>query len=861
MEQVMTPTAQWTVLVQSSGDALAVGARGPGLELGFLGTPSGFTPPEIETWLAELISVAGTTGSDSPVLWDPASSIPIPRTLHQALSGLLFYEAELWGGAAERSPCAVACLTAGTCVAFGWTGSGRVEILLDGRPFEPEWVVVRDQEGRHARAFVADARQQLEVRVSWPATSGGTVPVEGEIEARWPGLPMEAPEAATDPEPVRAAECVDSAVAETRIQLDECADSAVAETRIQPDECADSAGAETRIQPDECVDSEAVEPRIQSDECVDSEVVETPVEPAVPGGDDPEPRSGRRRGAWHFRSWMDRLAGLRPREDKLPESAQLEPIAHDVPGVPDLLPEPEPEIAEAPVVVEATPEPEIENEACEPVAEERLTAEGEPSVDPFDLGPLAALEPEPAVAGPAVQVEPVQIESVPAPGPTAMEPAVPSEPMPGPEPMAGGSATGPESRPEVRPEDIAVGATEAESDRVRQRPVVRRPAWPEPEESVMSDGRPFWQRRWFGLAVVVVLFAAGWLVGQVDFSRGARDVSSAFKAIGLGPARYDVTVASRPSGAWITVDGIDQAKRTPATLELKPGAHEVVLSFSGVGGSSHTVNGRRGQRVALDVELWGSLKVTVPGGSVPISVAVDGVQRGYAPLDVEQLQPGIHRLQFSGPGVAPWEQTVEVHVNRTAELVAQPIASPATGVLEVRSTLADETGSEPLTGAQVWIDGQLFGVTPLRLELPRGPHSVRVRHRNEEGPVQVIELPGGNLRYATIELGMNLDAPRLVAALPERIPFGRPTVLSASLDGAREGDVREMWLHVRTPEGAWRRYPMTIMNAPGGPVGVAVFPTVLFDARGRAAWYVSASTPMGDEYFTEMRPAQAASRP
>ena len=862
MERVVTPTAQWTVLVRSSGDALAVRARGPGLELGFLGTPSGFTPPEIETWLTELIGMAGTTGSDSPVLWDPVSSIPIPRTLHQALSGLLFYEAELWGGAGERSPCAIACLTAGAGVAFGWTGSGRVEILLDGRPFEPEWILVRDQEGGTARAFVTDARLQLEVRVSWPAASGGLVQAEGEIEARWPGLSIEAPEVAT--------------------------------------ETSDDAATEPEpAQPGGCADGEVVETQAERGGCADGEAVETQAEPALSGGNDPEPRPDRRRGVWHFRSWMDRLAGLRTHEDTLPEPAHPEPIAHDVPGVPDLLPEPEPEaevaeasaivetlpepqVAEAPAIFEPIPEPEaaealasivwmpepeIEQEACEPAAAGMVAAECGPSVDPFEVGALAAFEVEPAAAEPVERIESVQIESVPAPGPVAIEPAVASEPMPAPRPVADGSVAAPESRPEpesqseARQEDIAAGATEAGSLRARQRPVVRRPAWPEPEESVLSDGRPLWQRRWFILAVVAVLFAAGWFLGQVDFSRGARDIGSAFKAIGLGPARYEVTVASRPSGAWIAVDGVEQARRTPATLELEPGTHEVVLSFSGVGGSSHTVNGRRGQRVALDVELWGSLKVTVPAGSVPISVAVDGMQRGYAPLDVEQLQPGIHRLQFAGPGVAPWEQTVEVHVNRTVEFVAQPVASPATGVLEVRATLADETGSEPLTGAQVWIDGQLFGVTPLKLELPRGPHSIRVRSRDEEGPVQVIELPGGNLRYATIQLGMNLDAPRLVAVLPERIPVERPTVPSASLDGAREGDVREMWLHVRTPEGAWRRYPMTMMTAPGGLVGVAVFPTVLFDARGRAAWYVSASTPMGDEYFTEMRPAQAASKP
>jgi hypothetical protein len=239
MEQVMTHTAQWTVLVRSNGDALAVQAGGLGLELGFLGTPSGFSPSEIETWLTELLGVAGTTGSDSLAPGGPASSVSIPRTLHQALSGLLFYEAELWGGAAERSPCVIACLTTGAGVAFGWTGSGRVEIKLDGRPFEPEWILVRDQDGGTARAFVADARLQVEANVSWPAAAGGQVQAEGEIQARWPGLRMEAPEPFSEPEPVRPSEYGDGAA------------------------------------------------------------VETTVEPAMSGGNDPESQPDRRHGVWH----------------------------------------------------------------------------------------------------------------------------------------------------------------------------------------------------------------------------------------------------------------------------------------------------------------------------------------------------------------------------------------------------------------------------------------------------------------------------------------------------------------------------------------------------------------------------------
>jgi hypothetical protein len=75
--------------------------------------------------------------------------------------------------------------------------------------------------------------------------------------------------------------------------------------------------------------------------------------------------------------------------------------------------------------------------------------------------------------------------------------------------------------------------------------------------------------------------------------------------------------------------------------------------------------------------------------------------------------------------------------------------------------------------------------------------------------------------------------------------------------------VREMWLNVRDPDGPWRRYQMVMLKAPAGVVGVAVFPTALFDAQGRTRYYMSASTQTGDEYFTEVLGAQAApgSRP
>jgi hypothetical protein len=608
---------------------------------------------------------------------------------------------------------------------------------------------------------------------------------------------------------------------------------------------------------------------------------------------------------------MDRLAGPQAVEEApLVSAPPVEPIAHDVPGVPDLIPPSEsleadlgatdalPEIEPAEFEISAVTDPEvmasvevevggtagpelsepveIEPELAGPQGGEPLAGDmpGEPEaarslaqteprdevvpvpcvVDPFDFGYAAAAEPAPAIvpeseSSPAAAVPAIEPESA---SPPAAEMAAPA-PEPASEAGAGPDAFTLDAETEgITAEPPAPVVTPAPLHRP-----VRRPAWPDPED-VRVPRRPLSRGTWLVAGIVVALFCAGWILGRLDLSGARRGLASALDAVGLGPARYELTVTSRPSGAWITVDGVDRALRTPATLPLKPGAHVVVLSLSGVGGSSHAVQGKRGERVALDVELWGTLRIIVPDGGVPVAVMVDGTPQGVAPLTVDRLSPGIHRLQFSGPGVAPWEQTVEVHVNGTAEVVAQPITSPPTGLLEVRATLSDEAGSEPLTGATVWIDGERRGVTPLKLELPRGPHSIRVHYHEDEAPIQVMDLPGGNERFATVDFGLIVDHPSLQSSLPGRVPLDRPTVVSASIDHAREGDVREMWLHVRTPEGAWRSYPMSVMKATGGVVGVAVFPSVLFDAHGRAAWYVSASTPTGDEYFTEIQAAQAA---
>uniref|UniRef100_A0A832MK14 PEGA domain-containing protein n=1 Tax=Eiseniibacteriota bacterium TaxID=2212470 RepID=A0A832MK14_UNCEI len=390
-----------------------------------------------------------------------------------------------------------------------------------------------------------------------------------------------------------------------------------------------------------------------------------------------------------------------------------------------------------------------------------------------------------------------------------------------------------------------------------------RPAWPEAEEAAPQAVRPLWMRPWAWGAMAAALLAGGWLVGGIqDEGRGGPNpLVRAARVVGLGGARFEVTVQSRPPGAWIAVNGKDLARRTPAQIELPPGAHQVTLSFSDLGSATFEVRGERGDRQVLDAPLWGSIEVRGADLSMPITVAVDGQALGFVPVTLDSVLPGAHEVRFSGPGMPSWGQAVTVRVGEAAVVLARPMTSPATGMLDVRATLAGDEGAEPLSGAAVWVDGERRGVTPLTLELPRGPHSVRVEYQGERAPVQVIDLPGGNQRFATFEFGLG-ERPRLEPiAPPARIPLDAPTVISGALRGVSSSDVREMWLHVRTPDGTWRRYEMAMLKASGGVVGVAVYPPTMFDEGGRARWYLSAATHTGDEFFTEMQSAALASPP
>jgi hypothetical protein len=294
-----------------------------------------------------------------------------------------------------------------------------------------------------------------------------------------------------------------------------------------------------------------------------------------------------------------------------------------------------------------------------------------------------------------------------------------------------------------------------------------------------SEGR---SRRWLPIAVAVVLVAV----------LGGAYAAYTFLGFGrAAPANGTLVVQSNPPGVQVFVDGVDRGV-TPARVALPPGAHILELRGNGVP-RVIPLTVSAGAEVSQYLEFaetpaTGQLSVqSDPAGA---RVFVDGSERGVTPLVVTDLAPGEHAvvLQTEGGSV---KNTVVVQAGVLASLVA-PVAAvepvgPVSGWVSVRAPFTVEiyergrlVGSSdsdrvmiaagkhelelvndplglrttrtvqvtpgkvtPLSlelprgivhlnaipWAEVWIDGQRAGDTPLgNIALPIGPHEIVFRH-------------------------------------------------------------------------------------------------------------------------------------
>lgn len=281
------------------------------------------------------------------------------------------------------------------------------------------------------------------------------------------------------------------------------------------------------------------------------------------------------------------------------------------------------------------------------------------------------------------------------------------------------------------------------------------PFAPEPDEALPAEfdtPRPArrWGR-WFRIAAVLIV-AAGVITGGVY---GARKYLAGRSVIAADTGT--LAVQSTPTGVQVVVDGQVRGV-TPLQLALKPGAH--ILELRGKGAprvipitlAAGATLSQFVEFAEASVATTGQLDVrSDPPGA---RVLVDGQPVGVAPMIVENLSPGSHRVMLEREG-ATVQHEVTIEAGATASLVA-PIAAPAgpaSGWIAVSAPFA----------MQIFEDNRLVGSTETdRIMVPAGRHTYELVNDTLDYRVtRVVQVQPGRTASLGIELPnglVNLNA-------------------------------------------------------------------------------------------------------
>ena len=181
-----------------------------------------------------------------------------------------------------------------------------------------------------------------------------------------------------------------------------------------------------------------------------------------------------------------------------------------------------------------------------------------------------------------------------------------------------------------------------------------------------------------------------------------------------------IIVSSDTPGARVRI-GDAPLQEVPAAFEVAPGPLQITVEAEGHGAQTREVVAVGGTGLPIDVQLTplpGKLEVRTDDGA---EVLIDGRSLGVAPIAVQELPPGNHRVVVLASGRRPYVGMVELAPTRSLQLQAdleqtpQRVAAWATfglaGALAVTGaitgTLAYQAEQEAQDFATAWREAGL----------------------------------------------------------------------------------------------------------------------------------------------------------
>ncbi|MGA2698716.1 MAG: PEGA domain-containing protein [Methanoregula sp.] len=191
-----------------------------------------------------------------------------------------------------------------------------------------------------------------------------------------------------------------------------------------------------------------------------------------------------------------------------------------------------------------------------------------------------------------------------------------------------------------------------------------------------------------------------------------------------------VYVTSNPSHALVYVDGDNYYGKTPLTLTLYPGSHQVELSLAGYNDYTTYVGVTGGQSqdlpVTLSTGIYGTVTfASVPGATVYMDSNAMGTVDSAGSLVLSSVPSGKHLFKVTAPGYYDWLNTIYVQAGIVTAIPATLTSSGGNpGPVQPTGSLAVSTVPQ---NAEVWVDGLFRGFTPLTVDtMVPGQHSVRI---------------------------------------------------------------------------------------------------------------------------------------
>jgi formylglycine-generating enzyme required for sulfatase activity len=214
-----------------------------------------------------------------------------------------------------------------------------------------------------------------------------------------------------------------------------------------------------------------------------------------------------------------------------------------------------------------------------------------------------------------------------------------------------------------------------------------------------------------------------------------------------------VSLVTVPAAANVRVTGGLPAVRLGDRVLLRPGTYRVRAEQAGYKPAEMQikVTTAPNQQFSLAlVKLPGILRIDVPAAA---SVTVDDKEAGKAPGEFE-LAPGRHTVAIAAERYQPFKADVDVEgLGKTQTFKPQLV--PGWGVVTVTS--------EP-AGAQLLVNGEPRGVTPIEAEIMAGAHPVELR------------LEG--FKPWTTDIQVKANEPMTLGPVKLGLPDGRLTVRS-----------------------------------------------------------------------------------